>query len=210
MLIHNARLTSTHPYSSHPITWPFVVRGISYWETKTNWRQIYVLGNPLIWWTTIAGVALFGGLYIMDLLLLRRGVDEFGTETRRWWIRTTGFLSLAWACHYIPFFLMGRQLFLHHYMPAFIFSTLVLATLVDFIFRVSLVTAHRRGETGMHWNARRFGGFGIWVFVVGVLTVFTISFWYFSPLSYGTPFDELESLERRKWFKSWDIQHARK
>jgi dolichyl-phosphate-mannose-protein mannosyltransferase len=82
MLIHNARLTSSHPYSSSPITWPFVVRGISYWETSKDWRQIYVLGNPFIWWSVIAGIFLFFFLYAIDLVLQRRGIDDLTLSTR--------------------------------------------------------------------------------------------------------------------------------
>jgi dolichyl-phosphate-mannose--protein O-mannosyl transferase len=28
---------------------------------------------------------------------------------------------LAWVIHYVPFFFMERQLFLHHYLPAMLF-----------------------------------------------------------------------------------------
>ena len=159
----------------------------------------------------------------MDLILLRRGMDEFGPQIRSWWLRSTGFLLMAWAFHYIPFFLMGRQLFLHHYMPAFIFSTMVGACLVDFIFRVSFIqpwlseartnkdaTDERKATPEHHWNAHRRGGKGLWAFVIIALAIYTTSFAYFAPLSYGTGFDKIETLEKRKWFKSWDIQHARK
>lgn len=34
MISHNAALTGSHPYSSHAISWPFMLRGISFWEKK--------------------------------------------------------------------------------------------------------------------------------------------------------------------------------
>ncbi len=210
MLIHNARLTSSHPYSSHPISWPFVVRGISYWEKKEGFRQIYVLPNPFIWWFCIFSIFLFLCLYVLDSVLLRRGINEFSLETRRWWLRSTGYITLAWACHYLPFFLMGRQLFLHHYMPAFIFSTIASACVFDFLFRISFIQPSKLGKDELHWNANRFGHRWLWAFTFGILLIVTVSFVYFAPLTYGTGFDTLESLERRKWFKSWDIQYARK
>lgn len=36
--------------------------------------------------------------------------------------RLCGFLVLGWFLHYFPFFLMSRQLFLHHYFPALYFA----------------------------------------------------------------------------------------
>jgi hypothetical protein len=37
----------------------------------------------------------------------------------------------GWVLHYAPFFLFGRQLFLHHYLPALVFGVGLLAALVD-------------------------------------------------------------------------------
>jgi C-terminal four TMM region of protein-O-mannosyltransferase len=36
MIHHNSALTQSHPYSSAPISWPFVVRGISFWVLDSN------------------------------------------------------------------------------------------------------------------------------------------------------------------------------
>src|SRR5271155_1464914 len=52
---------------------------------------------------------------------------------------STGFFFLAWALHYFPFYLMGRQLFLHHYLPAHLASALVTGALIEFIFNVDPV-----------------------------------------------------------------------
>src|SRR6202012_4682523 len=60
-----------------------------------------------------------------------------GTRSRLY--NSTGFFFLCWAAHYFPFYLMGRQLFLHHYLPAHLASCLVTGALVEFIFNVDPV-----------------------------------------------------------------------
>ena len=47
MFYHNNALTSSHPYASHPIQWPFLLRGVSFWTENETRRQIYFIGNPL-------------------------------------------------------------------------------------------------------------------------------------------------------------------
>lgn len=42
---------------------------------------------------------------------------------------------MAWCYHYLPFFLMGRQLFLHHYLPALYFAILLLCVTFDLACR---------------------------------------------------------------------------
>jgi dolichyl-phosphate-mannose-protein mannosyltransferase len=47
--------------------------------------------------------------------------------------RSGGFFIIAWANHYFPFFLMSRQTFLHHYLPAHLFSALVAGVVTNFV-----------------------------------------------------------------------------
>jgi dolichyl-phosphate-mannose-protein mannosyltransferase len=105
MIHHNNALTSSHPYASSPITWPFVVRGVSFWEKKEGIKQIYMLGHPFTWWFAIFSIFLYGAMWIMDRLLLHRGIDDFGANVRQYWDRSIGFLLVAWGFHWIPFFL---------------------------------------------------------------------------------------------------------
>lgn len=75
MFYHNNALTSSHPYASHPIQWPFLLRGVSFWTFNDTREQIYFLGNPVGWWLASSLLAVFCGLLGADQLSLRRGVD---------------------------------------------------------------------------------------------------------------------------------------
>ncbi|KAJ3149087.1 hypothetical protein HDU86_007030 [Geranomyces michiganensis] len=234
MVAHNSGLTKPHPYSSTPITWPFVLRGISFWERKEGLRQIYLLGNPAVWWTAITGTVMYAAMWIMDRLLLRRGLDDFGHRVRSWWDAAPGFLFLCWILHWGPFFLQGRMLFLHHYLPAFIFSVMVTTCVIEFVaLRVSDSVAAGTAEAKASSlspvrlapgaaalaagaaptprsaiAARRQGGWTYWMALLLMFSVAAAGFAYFAPLTYGTGFSSLEHLRSRKWLSSWDLQHA--
>ena len=75
MFFHNNALTSSHPYASQPISWPFLLRGVSFWTHNDTRQQIYFLGNPLGWWITSTVLAIFAGILGADQLSLRRGID---------------------------------------------------------------------------------------------------------------------------------------
>lgn len=75
MFHHNNALTSSHPYASYPISWPFLLRGVSFWTENTTRSQIYFLGNPLSWWISSSLLAVFLGILGADQLALRRGMD---------------------------------------------------------------------------------------------------------------------------------------
>ena len=73
---HNNALTSSHPYASQPIQWPFLLRGVSFWTQNDTRQQIYFLGNPIGWWLASSLLAVFAGIIGADQLSQRRGIDS--------------------------------------------------------------------------------------------------------------------------------------
>lgn len=67
----NAGLTDSHPYESRPFSWPALKRGINFWGK--DHRQIYLIGNPLIWWGTTAAIWLYIVIKIIIILRAKRG-----------------------------------------------------------------------------------------------------------------------------------------
>ncbi|KAH8786499.1 glycosyltransferase family 39 protein [Hyaloscypha finlandica] len=219
MFYHNNALTSSHPYASEPFMWPFLLRGVSFWTQNDTKQQIYFLGNPIGWWLASSLLAVYAGILAADQLSLRRGVDALDERTRARLYNSTGFFFLAWTTHYLPFYLMGRQLFLHHYLPAHLASALVTGALLEFIFNVEPIlddatTKAQKKLTGLkkHLPARqKIVGQNLlpsWA-ALGVIMVVIIGGWYFFlPLTYGYPGLTVPQVNARKWL-GYDLHFAK-
>ncbi|PVH82894.1 glycosyltransferase family 39 protein [Cadophora sp. DSE1049] len=218
MFYHNNALTSSHPYASEPFVWPFLLRGVSFWTHNDTRQQIYFLGNPLGWWLASSLLAVYVGIIAADQLSLRRGVDALDTRTRSRLYNSTGFFFIAWATHYLPFYVMGRQLFLHHYLPAHLASALVTGALLEFIFNVEPVIddVPANKKTGApakkHLPAReKLVGQNLmasWAAVGVILTIVIGGWYYFLPLTYGYPGLDVAQVNARKWL-GYDLHFAK-
>lgn len=184
---HNAALIDNHPFKSDPLSWPFVLRGVSYWD-KNKMARIYLLGNPLAWYICLAGLAAFVTGAIRELYKERRGRNRAAGEDEHYkarYLYRAGFLLLAWALHYLPFFTMARTLYLHHYLPAYTISAMVTGAAFDFNYR-----RMRTKATGH--------------ILVGLVALAVAAvFFYFSAITYGTQIPTI-SLESKKWVSTWD------
>jgi dolichyl-phosphate-mannose-protein mannosyltransferase len=117
---------------------------------------------------------------------------------------------------------MGRQLFLHHYLPAHLASTLVTGSLVEFVFsqdapehEVAYLAAkagRKNVQPKRHLTAReRFAGqslMGSWIAAGVILAVVAASWYFFLPLTYGYPGLTVEQVVRRKWL-GYDLHFAK-
>lgn len=156
-----------------------------------------------------------------------------GTRSR--FYNSTGFFFLAWAAHYLPFYLMGRQLFLHHYLPAHLASALVTGALLEFVFNLDpgaleenldhngkLTNPGKGGAAGGgirkgHGQKtvvpakERMGGnsmLALWGATGVVMGIVIWGWWFFLPLTYGKPGLSAEEVVRRKWM-GYDLHFAK-
>ncbi|RAL09238.1 dolichyl-phosphate-mannose-protein mannosyltransferase [Aspergillus homomorphus CBS 101889] len=230
MFHHNNALTSSHPYASEPFHWPFLLRGVSFWTKNDTREQIYFLGNPIGWWIASSLLAVFAGVIGADQLSLRRGVDAveeiWGLGARSRLYNSTGFLFLCWAAHYFPFWLMGRQRFLHHYLPAHLASALVAGALIEFIFNLEPVSVVKSvpledDSTGKSKATARITHFVTaserlgrksliagWAATLVILAATIYGFVFYAPLTYGTPGLDVPGILARKWL-AYDLHFAK-
>jgi dolichyl-phosphate-mannose-protein mannosyltransferase len=188
MLKTNSRLADDHPYKSTPGTWPFVRRGIAFWD-KTKKARIYLLGNPIGWYTALFGTLALVASLAKEAFLWRRGQSSRAEAMTFRYFKKGGFLLMAYALHYFPFFTMTRSLYLHHYLPAFMISCMVTGVLFDH---------------GMQTDSKRSilpASLKLVACAISILVIGT--FVYFSPLTFGTDI-ATDDLVAKKWVSTWD------
>ena len=129
---------------------------------------------------------------------------------------------------------MGRQLFLHHYLPAHLASALVTGALLEFIFTLDPVAldevasnALTDGKSKKEGNAKKgiAPGFAkrnlsaserigqktllaLWSAAVALLAVVIGGWWFFLPLTYGKPGLDPAGVNARKWL-GYDLHFAK-
>ena len=117
---------------------------------------------------------------------------------------------------------MGRQRFLHHYLPAHLVSVLVAGALVELVFNVDPIgasTIHHdkpkfpKSKKSRHFvTARERMGrksfVAVWLVSITVLVATAWGFWFFAPLTYGAPGLNPAQVNARKWL-SYDFHFTK-
>ncbi|CAG8571467.1 10425_t:CDS:2, partial [Dentiscutata heterogama] len=178
----NFKSNSLHPYLSHPLSWILLKRGIGFWDEEHH--QIYLIGNPLIWWTSTLIVFIFVVEKLITILRVKRGyIDRFSVKGEHFEPWSNVFL-IGWCLHYLPFYLMSKELFLQYYFPSLYFAILLIGVGFDLITdrfnpknRTIIVT----------------------IFLIASIYIFIL----FSPIAYGNTWEK-SSCDNSKWLSSWD------
>ncbi|ORY05207.1 glycosyltransferase family 39 protein [Basidiobolus meristosporus CBS 931.73] len=210
MIAQNSQLVATHPFQSQPISWPFVIRGISFWTRGSDRSQIYFLPNPFGWVFGYLALTAFIGVLFADQLALRRNFHLIDPILRKRLHNVGGYLLLGWALHYFPFFLMGRSLFLHHYLPAIVLNYMVVGVLFQFIFIKGIeypISLPAKGDLVPVYRPR-----AGWVAYLAALLIIGAQvglFVFFAPLTYGHVGLDVDQVLARKWLDSWDFHFAK-
>lgn len=235
MWVVNAGLNSPHYFQSWPKDWPFLRRGLGFWnggqiprsdsEIKQSrseknpkeaadapvvdnseaekeayresykaqseslkGRQIYLLGNVITWHSVTLAVfsllsLLAAGFVVEQRIRFAPGFGRLRQGISFLWSLAAfegpvSFMLGGWLFHYVPFYLMGRQLFLHHYLPALYCGILFMSLLLDRILPLSVKSR---------------------VFQTLVASAIS-SFLLYAPLAYGMEFPLCSLLKlKRQW-----------
>ncbi|KAH0607434.1 uncharacterized protein H6S33_002468 [Morchella sextelata] len=174
----NAGLVESHAWDSRPSSWPILKRGINFWGKEH--RQVYLIGNPVIWWSSTAAIVIYAMFKAFAVLRWQRGYNDYSVNNFRRFDFEIGVAVLGWAFHYFPFYLMQRQLFLHHYFPALYFAIIALCQVFDFITaRIATLKLREKPIAG-------------WTLAVVFLAFSIVAFGLYAPLAYGNTWTKSE------------------
>lgn len=191
MFKHNNQLSSEHPFASQPETWPLALSGVSFYNDNDNRRQIFFTGNIIGFWLEVCFLSIYLGLLLADQVTRRRHVYILSDRARSKLYNTLGFLFAGWGAHFFPFFLMNRQKFLHHYLPAHLLAALFSGGLVDFISSNNIRDSNGRPTVYNKIKST--------VIVTGCSIGIVWFFFYFRPITYGDTTLSVEEVKARQW-----------
>ncbi|KAA8499939.1 Dolichyl-phosphate-mannose--protein mannosyltransferase 1 [Porphyridium purpureum] len=221
MISASARIKTRHEWESKWYEWALSLRGILYFskdpvppvdadQTSTrlvSW--IYLIGNPVVYWTTFLAV-----LIMSALILLRAGLSymqyraprkpfksaparKSSTAAPHMWkeqIQTIltdpavtqnlqwGALFLAgFLINLLPYIGIERCAFLYHYLPGLWYAILMLGLLLQ-------IALGPRARVTVS---------------ICLCVLAAAAFWYFSPWVYGTPIS-LEHKASLQWLPRWN------
>ncbi|XP_012156645.1 protein O-mannosyl-transferase 2 [Ceratitis capitata] len=196
--------------TSKPWQWPINYRGQFF--SGTSYR-IYLLGNPIIWWSNLIFLVAF--LFVSSIIVIKQRrlngrklrenkainqlalpackpaitINENGDELSCS-LKAAAWFFIGWLTHYLPFWAMGRILYFHHYFPALIYNSLLTGAMYNYL-----------SSYLPKWMQQALFG--------AIISVLTYSFVLFSPLAYGMsgplanePNSAMHSL---KWLSSWEF-----
>ncbi len=168
-----------HPYASPWYSWPLLYRPIYYWtavnEPGGERQRIYLLGNPLIWWAGLWAILFL--LINLPARLIRRLQRQPSPQSLDSNEQRELLLAVALLGNFVPFAFIERSMFLYHYLPALLFSLLVI------------------GHYLSMWRYRTQVG-------IALVAAAALLFVWFAPLTYGLPMSEA-AYQQRLWFNSW-------
>ncbi|KIL67087.1 glycosyltransferase family 39 protein [Amanita muscaria Koide BX008] len=174
--------------ASKPLDWPFLHLGLRMCGWEDTRIKYYLLGNPVVWWAGTA--SLFVALLVLGVYLLRMQRKYVDMEPREWdhFLYVGKVALFGWLLHYVPFLIMGRVTYIHHYLPTLYFAVLMFAHLLDhFVFSSKRLSTKTK------------------TIVFGIVTgTIVLTFWWFKGLAFGIegPINDYWGLQ---WRKSWNI-----
>ncbi len=168
--------------------WPILNVGLRMcgWDDKIV--KYFLLGNPLVYWGSTVGLGVFAVLVAWYTIRWQRGYREL-SQSEIDQIHYAGLYPVVgWFLHYLPFAIMARVTYVHHYYPALYFAILTFGFLADWFLR--------NRKAAVQWGA------------YAVLDAAVIGLYvYFMPICWGMVGPN-KQYSYMKWFDSWRMSDA--
>lgn len=169
--------------------WPLMWSGIRMSGWGPNVRKYFMFGNPFIIWFTTLSLPLY--VYsLVSILFKWRHQDLIIDEYSFWQIFMISIIPfLGYVFHYLPFIVMGRVTYFHHYMPALYFAIFMCGFSIDYI------------TSGWNKYYRRTVYFTLYIVIISFFILF-------SPTCLGMTGLPLE-YSYLNWLPSWEFSAYR-
>ncbi|CAG8146230.1 unnamed protein product [Penicillium nalgiovense] len=115
--------------------WPILNVGLRMCSWDDSVVKYYLLGNPLVYWGSTAALGGFGLLFLWYLLRWQRGYNDLSDEEINHIHYSGLYPVVGWVLHYLPFIIMARVTYVHHYYPALYYAILNFGFCVDWVTR---------------------------------------------------------------------------
>ncbi len=203
---HRSISDTAHPYCSNWLSWPWAIRPVSYfylrapevlpasadppligppipWQNTVQIYDVHAQFNPpLVWLSSLA-------ILVLVMLVLRgwaRGLGwirpDYGQQRAFLPWGAVTWLGVNYGANLLPWAVVGRCLFIYHYLPAALFSFMGLA--------LGMAQAWCVGDG--RWRG----------LVIGLGTLIVLGFLFWLPIFLGLPLAP-SSFNLRIWFPSW-------
>jgi dolichyl-phosphate-mannose-protein mannosyltransferase len=168
--------------------WPILNVGLRMcsWDDKIT--KYFLLGNPLVYWGSTAGLGVFALLVTWYTLRWQRGYKELEERDIDQILYAGIYPVIGWFLHYLPFVIMARVTYVHHYYPALYFAILVFGFLTDWFL------SNRQ-------KVLQYSAYAVLDTVVIGLYI------YFIPICWGMVGNN-KQYSYMKWFDSWRMSDA--
>ncbi|EKV12568.1 Protein O-mannosyl transferase [Penicillium digitatum PHI26] len=115
--------------------WPILNVGLRMCSWDDGVVKYYLLGNPLVYWGSTAALGGFGLLFLWHLLRWQRGYNDLSNEEISHIHYSGLYPVIGWVLHYLPFIIMARVTYVHHYYPALYYAILNFGFCIDWVTR---------------------------------------------------------------------------
>ncbi len=168
---------------SPAFTWPFGYKSINYRWTKTDGKvaYLYLQGNPLIWLSALAGIAL-SLIYIGGRIFFKTPVEDKGS------FKLIVYFSILYIVYMALMMSLERVMYLYHYFIPLIFSFFLAFLIFQHYFKEHMKTNDKFLRV---------------VSIIIAAEIFCV-FLFYAPFSYYIPLDSLDFI-KRIWTKAWGL-----
>ncbi|KAI8620935.1 Dolichyl-phosphate-mannose-protein mannosyltransferase-domain-containing protein [Chytriomyces sp. MP71] len=188
MLVPNSLEKNRSPIESEPWEWPTMHASLHIGGHGFNYL---VLGHPMIWLGVTAALIVYSVTAAVYVYRYFSGVGsndwkDPGTSLDDFWFMFKIGI-LGWIVNFIPYIVMPRVTYIHHYLPALQFGMILLAFIVE------------------HLLTRALGSGSILKRVIlwSLIVVDLAIFWFFKDFAFGV--QSFSEYQNRKWMSAWKI-----